>query len=187
MSAALTHAELVAALDAMQLGVDASDMHGSLAGYLCAGGRAGPGQVLEALQLESDDAAVRDRAHALLDRLYGEALAQLDDPQLGFGPLLPDDEYPLDQRAEALVEWCRGFLGGFGLAGDSPSRKLSDDGKEILHDFGAIAGSHLSSRGDEEDERALAEVLEFVRVGAMLLFAEVAAMAGPGPASTTLH
>lgn len=183
--APLTYAELEKALQSMQLGVSASDMHGSLVGYLCAGGTAGADRVLDALALESEDAHARDQAHQLLERLRGHALHQLKDSQLGFQPLLPSDEAPLDERADALVEWCRGFLGGFGLGGADVHKRLSGDGSEILRDFGAIAGSQLAVDEGEDDEAALAEVQEFVRVGAMLLYTEVHTDAGP--ASKTVH
>lgn len=185
MNAALSYAELGEALDAMHLGVSASDMHGSLVGYLCAGGKAGASRVLDALEIESDDAHTRDGAHEVLERCYAESRRQLEDPGLGFAPLMPADERPLEERADALVEWCRGFLGGFGLAGADVHGKLSEDGREILRDFGAIAAAHLDFEGDEADEEALTEVLEFLRVGAMLLFTELA----PPPASPskTVH
>lgn len=182
---ALTYGELGEMLDTMHLGVSAADMHGSLVGYLCAGGQAGAARVLDALKIESDDAHARDGAHDVLERLYVDSRRQLEDPELGFQPLMPDDERSLEERADALVDWCRGFLGGFGLGGAGVHARLSDDGKEILRDFGAIAASHLSFEGGEEDEGALAEVLEFIRVGAMLLFAEVAS--SMAPATKTLH
>ncbi|MCR6701157.1 MAG: UPF0149 family protein [Dokdonella sp.] len=67
----------------------------------------------------------------------------------------------------------RGFLGGAGLAG-LDSRALSDDADEILRDFAGIAASQLDYAGDEEDEAALAEVQEFVRIGVLLLQRELA-------------
>lgn len=179
----VTHAELGTALVQMQLSVSASDLHGSLTGYLCAGGRAGPRHVLDALQLESEDARVGDQAHALLERLYRDCVQQLQDPQLGFAPLLPGDDVALEERADGVVEWCRGFLGGFGLAGGTP-KKLSADGNEVLGDLGTIAASQLTVDGEDGDENALVEVIEFVRVGVLLLYAESGA-AADGPA--TLH
>ncbi|GAP66149.1 hypothetical protein MBSD_n1451 [Mizugakiibacter sediminis] len=170
----ITHAALGAALAQLRFGVAASDLHGSLTGYLCGGGRAGARHFLEALELEGEDAAAaHDGAHRVLEQLYGECHAQLEDPELGFAPLLPEDGRPLAERADALVEWCRGFLGGLGLAGAGAQRPLSDDGQEILRDLGTIAGSRFSYGDDDEDENALAEVLEFVRVGVLLLYVEL--------------
>lgn len=179
---AITHAELGDALADLRFGVGASDLHGSLTGFLCAGGVASTSNWLQRLAIEPDDTqAVR---LALLDRLFHECRAQLDDPEFGFEPLLPDDEEPLDCRADALIEWCRGFLGGLGLAGVGAEHAWSTEGAEILHDLGAIAGMCFEYEDTEEDESALAEVLEFIRVGVLLLHTELTAVS---PRHSTLH
>jgi len=121
----------------------------------------------------------------LLKRLAKQCETELTDPELGFEPLLPEDDRPLAERAEAMVDWCRGFLGGFGLAGTPAHAQLSDEAQEILRDFGNIAGSSFDFGNEDEDEDALIEVQEFVRVGAMLLHTECAAH--DGPASGTVH
>lgn len=185
-AAPITHAQLGELLATLRFGVDPSDLHGSLTGYLCAGGQANARDWLAALQVQLDDAeaaaAVRS---ATLQQLFAECAAWLADPDLRFEPLLPAADTPLDVRADALVEWCRGFLGGVGLTGTADQRGLSADCAEILRDFGTIAGSHFEYADSEEDESALAEVIEFIRVGVLLLHAELA-RAGM-PAKTTLH
>ncbi len=165
---ALTHDELTRALAPLRLGMGASDLHGSLTGYLCAGGRAGAEDWPAALELEPDAKA----DHDVLRRLYHDCRAQLDDPDLGFEPLLPESDAPLERRADALVEWCRGFLGGVGLSG-SPVNALTPDATEVLADIGRIASSRFDYDEPEEDESALFEVLEFVRVGVLLLHTEL--------------
>jgi len=178
---AMTHAQLGELLDKLHVGVSPSDLHGSLTGYLCAG--AGSGQSaqewLSALKLELEPAAgVPDDT---LDRLHDQCASRLNDPEMRFEPLLPAAETALDERAEALVQWCRGFLGGLGLAGGVSPDGLSADALEILQDFGAIAGSRFEYAEREEDENALSEVIEFIRVGVLLLHAELVAgeLAGP--------
>jgi len=170
-SSPLTHAELARALETLRLGMGASDLHGSLTGYLCAGGNAGIAEWPAALEIEPDPKiALRNDA---LDRLYRDCRAQLDDPDLGFEPLLPAHDVPVERRADALVEWCRGFLGGVGLSGGATARTLSPDASEVLADLGRIASSRFAYEDAEEDESALSEVLEFVRVGVLLLHAEL--------------
>jgi uncharacterized protein YgfB (UPF0149 family) len=177
----MTYAELATALKTLRLGVGASDLHGSLTGYLCAGGRAGVEEWPRALEIEPEAAtALNDIA---LRRLYTDCRAQLEDPDLGFEPLLPGLEAPVELRAEALVEWCRGFLGGVGLSGAQP-RALSPDATEVLTDLGRIASSRFDYDNAEEDEVAISEVLEFVRVGVLLLHAE---MRKPRKPTHTLH
>lgn len=171
----ITHAELDLALSELRFGVGPSDLHGSLTGFLCAGGVANARNWLQRLEIDADDqVADRDR-HALLDRLFRDCRQQLEDPDLGFEPLLPGDDQPLAERADALVQWCRGFLGGFGLSGAGKPENLSGDSAEILRDFSTIAGTRFEYEDAEEDESALAEVLEFIRVGVLLLHTEMAA------------
>lgn len=170
-SSPITYAELAGAVEALHLGMGASDLHGSLIGYLCAGGKAGANDWPAALELEPDSAVVL--RNDVLGRLYGQCREQLDDPDLGFEPLLPPTDAPLERRADALVEWCRGFLGGVGLSGSPEAEPLSGDANEVLVDFGRIASSRFTYDDAEEDETALSEVLEFVRVGVLLLHTEL--------------
>lgn len=182
----ITHAQLGELLATLQFGVDPSDLHGSLTGFLCAGGHADSRDWLTALQLETDKTAAAAVANAgPLQQLYLECSAWLDDPDLRFEPLLPATDTPVDVRADALVEWCRGFIGGIGLAGMADAGGLSSDGAEILRDFNTIAASHFEYSDNEEDESALAEVIEFIRVGVLLLHTELAATSLP--VKVTVH
>lgn len=169
------------------LAVSASELHGSVCGLLAGGGSAGGGSLLGQLQLQADatQGVVDPEGQALLARLLQSCATALADPELGFEPLLPADDQPLAERADATVAWCRGFLGGFGLAGAASHAKLSDEAREVLHDLGAIAGSSFDYGDETEDEDALIEVHEFMRVGALLLHAECAAP--PPGTSRTVH
>jgi len=179
------HDQLDALIVRLQLGTDASELHGSLSGYLAGGGSLRGGSVLEALHLDAEAETPQAADAALLRRLARECEAELADPELGFEPLLPPDDRPLAERADALVVWCRGFLGGFGLAGAAAHAGLSDEAKEILRDLGTIAGSSFEFQDADEDEDALIEVQEFVRMGALLLHTECTA--SDDPASGTVH
>jgi uncharacterized protein YgfB (UPF0149 family) len=177
--------ELDTAIRRLQLGADASELHGSLCGFLAGGGTPVRQSLLAALELEGEVTTASVQDQALLDRLAKQARGELADPELGFEPLLPADDRPLTERADALVEWCRGFLGGFGLAGAGAHAKLSDEAQEILRDLTTIASSAFDFGDESEDEDALIEVHEFVRMGAMLLFTECQ---GAQPqAGDTLH
>lgn len=179
---AVTYAQLDDVIARLRLGVGPSDLHGSLTGYLCAGANAETHDWLAALELETD--ANLDVSDTTLQQLRTQCAAKLEDPQMRFEPLLPTSDSPVAVRADALVEWCRGFLGGLGLAGVLPHDGLSEDAREILHDFAAIAGSHFEYADGEEDENALAEVIEFIRVGVMLLHTELSILEDGKP---TLH
>lgn len=171
MTSSADFSAIANALQPLRLGVSASDLHGSLTGYLCAGARVGADDWPDALQLEFD--APDATGDEVLRRLYHLCRAQFEGARANVDPLLPPRSVPLPQRAEALVEWCRGFLGGFGLAGVTERATLPADASEILSDLGTIAASRFDYAGNAEDEQALADVLDFVRIGTALLHREV--------------
>ncbi len=180
-----THAELSEALSTMQLGMSASELHGALAGYLSAGGLSPAREWLSALALEEiDDAIGEAPARELFDRLFTGCAADLEDPELAFDLLLPDDSASMGERAVALVDWCRGFLGGLGLSGVDLEQGLSGEAGEILGDLARIAATRFDdASGGEEDEQAYAEVVEYVRVGVLLLHNDLARL----PDGATRH
>lgn len=169
MTASDEYAAIVHALARWQAGTGASELHGSLSGYLCAGGHADAANWLDRLEVTpGSDGATAD---PVLRDLFERARAQFAGDPAQVKPLLPPA--PLAQRAQALVEWCRGFLGGFGLGGAAASANLSDEGEEILRDLGMIAGTRLDS-GDA-DEASFDEVLAFVETAVALLHRHVRA------------
>ncbi|WEN16054.1 UPF0149 family protein [Rhodanobacter sp. AS-Z3] len=166
------HDDIDALIMRLRLGTEASELHGSLCGYLAGGATPQGGNVLAALQLDGEATAPSADDLSLLQRLTRQCESELSDAELGFEPLLPADDRPLTERAEAVVDWCRGFLGGFGLAGTAAHASLSEEAQEILRDLGTIAASSFDFDNEDEDEDALIEVQEFIRVGVLLLYTE---------------
>ena len=164
------HAAVAAELHALAVGTDASELHGSLCGYLSGGGETpARGDWIGRMLADPDPLPVpRDGA---LDQLFTATSELLDSPDFGFELLLPSADESVSERGEALLGWCRGFLGGFGLAaGAEPP--LSEESRDALADLGRIAGSELSYEDPVNDEEALEEVAEFVRVAALLLHSD---------------
>lgn len=141
------------------------ELHGALCGWLAGGGasvREWPARVL------ADAALPTPAAGGALDELRLASAAQLSDRSFDFALVLPEADESLAERSGALFEWCRGFLGGFGLAaGGRPP--LSEEGSEALGDLAKLAAAQPQTDGDEEDEEALVEIEEFVRVAVLLL------------------
>lgn len=154
--------------------VDASELHGALCGWLAGGGTddaAWPARVM------ADDTLPPEPRAGALEALRTATAAQLDDRAFGLELLLADDAAPLAERSGSLFAWCRGFLGGFGLAAGS-APPLSEEGTEALADIARFAAATAQDDGDEEDEQALVEIEEFVRVCALLLYGDC--VLGPG-------
>lgn len=158
-------ADVAAASRQLGLAMDAPELHGALCGWLAGGGAVGAGWLGRVL---ADDAMPDPAPESALDQLRRASSAQLEDRGFGFELLLPAANRPLDERAEALFAWCRGFLGGFGLSAGAAA-PLSEEGQEALQDLARLAKAAPESSEDEEDEDALAELEEFVRVAVLLL------------------
>lgn len=180
------------------LNLDPSECHGTLCGLLCATdavqGAAWVNQVLSgqpglpdiphapAQQVANGD----ERTQLLI--LYKNTVTQLDDPEYGFTLLLPDDEAPLAQRVEALSRWCQGFLLGLGLGGVQDQSGLPGDSHEVVRDFVEISRlAQGEGEEREEDEAAFAEIVEYVRMAALLVYEELRPMRAERPDDAPVH
>jgi uncharacterized protein YgfB (UPF0149 family) len=168
---------------------DPAEAHGSLAGALCSSRNYGLIEWLHEILPEDspDEAALQS---SVLQNVYDSMVRSLGGNDANFEPLLPDDDAPLVERAEALSSWCQGFLYGLGSGNTADPSKVSSEAGEIIRDLTEI--THVGVADDEENEEnetAFAEVVEFVRVGVQLLFVELAPARGEEsvPGATSLH
>src|SRR5690606_19989646 len=109
--------EVESASRSRELGAGASELHGGLCGWLAGGGSDGPDWLARVLADADIDAVAPGDA---FDRLREASVAQLEDREFGFELLLPEADARLYERRGALFDWCRGFVGGFGLAAGPP-------------------------------------------------------------------
>lgn len=163
----------------------AGELHGFLVGQLAAGRRFSRSEWLRSANEQADLSRNPDEvAGDLLFSLYEHTLASLQDNELDFQPLLPADETPLLQRAEALGHWCQGFLLGFGLAGNTSTNDA--ELAESLRDLAAVAqvGADDDTESDS-GESDLFSICEYVRLTAIDIFWQHYPDAPPGrPAAT---
>lgn len=158
-----TWQEVAESADRLQLATSPAELHGALCGWLAAGGADLPGWLA---QVMVDPALPTPEKGGALDLLRAASASQLADPSFGFQLLLP--EAAANVRAPALFAWCRGFLSGFGLAiGEKP---LSEEGQEALADLGNLAAAQFDEGDDDED--ALSEIEEYLRMAVLLLHAD---------------
>lgn len=157
--------------ESQQLGLaaNAAELHGGLSGWLAGGGENSerwPARIL------ADDSLPTPAQNGPLEQLRQATSSQLEDRDFAFELLLTEDSAPPAARADALFEWCRSFLGSFGLAsGKRP--QLSEEGDEALRDLAKLAqASSADFDSTDEDEDALAEIEEFVRVAVLLLHSD---------------
>ena len=158
-----------------------AELHGLLCGHLCGGGRYQEHEwsrvAWELLEVvEPPDRDLDDLIHDL----YHTTLRQLNDSNFSFELLLPHEEQSLQQRTEALSQWCHGFLSGFGSIDEwrqLDADDVSGDVEDILQDFAAFVQINVEAEADQaesdEDDTSEAdyfEIIEYVRVATINLF-----------------
>lgn len=149
-----------AAITQAKLGVTPAELQGSITAFLCAGWSGRACELLDSLALEGDagDAV----AGGNLDDLIERAAARINSRLRAQEPIeLVLPESPLAARADAVVDWCRGFLGGLGLTGVLAGPAQTAEVAELLAGLGQIAASHFAC--DDDDEAALDDLLDFIR------------------------
>jgi uncharacterized protein YgfB (UPF0149 family) len=188
------YSRIAAALESAGALSDPSECHGSLSGMLAALPDGEWRHAWLRLSLHGRDADDSGEALSLpadsrpvLDALYEGTCASLSDLHLRFQPLLPPDDQPIADRARALGNWCQGFLYGFSLARPGDISGLPGQVTEVLDDLARIAQvEQPDGEGNEQDEAALVEIIEYIRVASQLVHDELR-LAGAPPASGRTH
>lgn len=151
-----------------------SHFHGALCGALCIA----PASEIDPLALiderpDESEPADPESHHALLT-LRDETYADLLSEEFPFEPLLPEDSLPLAERTAALAAWCSGFLFGISTQRKLDMRVLTPEARETVQDFTQFTHAEVDSEDESEgDETAYAELVEYIRTGAQILFFEL--------------
>lgn len=168
----------------------ASESHGALCGMLCAQGATDVAQwMLHVLGEHDESNKVLQAAGKSLMQIHRTSVEQMNDSNIEFELMLPDDDEALETRVEALGTWCQGFVYGLAVGGIKEDTELPEDSKEIIRDIieisraGYIADDEAEYEISEEDEQAFVEVSEYVRMGTLLIYEELQ----PLQSSQTVH
>jgi len=153
---------------------EAAEAHGTLAGALCA---AGTYRLEDWLAEILPEGSMGTAGAQPLRDLYEQTCGALQGAQMQFDLLMPADSEPLGLRTEALTLWCNGFVYGLGTGGASDPQQLPGDASEIVRDLTQIMLAGVDENdGQEANEAALAELIEFVRVGVQVVFEDLSAL-----------
>jgi uncharacterized protein YgfB (UPF0149 family) len=99
--------------------------------------------------------------------LLSATLSDLNNNEFKFELLMPDDEALMPIKLQSLANWCDSFLYGFAL-----SEVKIDEGSEsmgFIKDLSEIAMVDTQDDANVQNDLALEELLEYVRVGVLLL------------------
>jgi len=198
MGLTIDHYELEVALRRCGSTWNAGQAHGLLCSRLALAGADGASRWLLQVLADTDpDNALRTECEALLDALCTATWQQLAERQSDFMLLLPDEDDSVQVRAEAMGQWCEGFLHGLvsEAHGDELRERLAGEPlSDIIEDMLEITRGAAGDEADdeEEDDDALSELVEYLRVAAQLTYEELAEFRGPASTaprneSATLH
>lgn len=156
----------------------ASQWHGLLCGLLTTGRPVGA-QLWHSMasQYTGDDILLDSDLEELLAQYIDQQKKQFSDERISFDMVLPDDEQPLEERAEALGQWCGAYLFGLSAGGVNRDTEMDADSQELLRDMAEISRVEFDEEeADIEDEIQYNELLEYIRVGVLLLNTELNAL-----------
>ncbi|CAM4233772.1 UPF0149 family protein [Pseudoalteromonas byunsanensis] len=150
-----------------------AEVHGAISGLLACGLNIEEKEYLGLLSdVFNEGQAFQEELKQFFAKMYKHVVEHFSDDEFHFELFLPSEDESLIDQANALVGWVSGFLLGFGLK-QKDYGKLSVDVKEVISDFTEITKLDTHFDDTEEDQQALHEIIEYIRVSAMLCFAEM--------------
>ncbi len=167
--------ELVKQSGAMQ---EPAECHGLLSALLCGSKDAIRIWLDELITEQHEGDLLQEEAKEMLEGFAGVVKVQLQGTDLSYELLLPDDDNALHERVYAMAQWCQGFYLGLGIIGINDLEQLPDDSREVVQDMMEIArienyDEQSEDQATEEDEGAYAELVEYLRVGVLLIYEEL--------------
>ncbi|MGR8932809.1 MAG: UPF0149 family protein [Gammaproteobacteria bacterium] len=141
-----------------------AEAHGIATAMLCVDMRCDAATWLREVLRDAEALEIETRAPLLL--LFESTRRLLQDEDFEFDLMLPDEDTSLQQRAEALRDWCHGFL--FGIGHSRSNGEWPGECRELIQDIVEISRLDASAEG-EEDENALTQIHEFLRTAVLLI------------------
>lgn len=159
------YSELSQTLSQTALKLNPAQAHGLMCGVLCGSQNS---------DIAWDKWAAGDQSAdgiAALQALYDVTARQLSEFSFDFQLMLPPDGSDIAWRAEALTLWCQGFLTGLKMADIAIVGRKPSDVTEAISDMIEVAKmDYEEAISNEEDEIAYVELVEYVRLSAVLIY-----------------
>ena len=168
-----TYNDIMTALHSGHSPMHPSQVHGYLCGLICATGGATNAAWQQQIFGDSPDATSVDT----LQNLYETSYHQMTDFSFEFSLLLPEGDAKIDVRTEALGLWSQGFLTGLQQENVPIENREPSDLTEAIDDLVEIAQVNFDSMNEadnnDDNETAYFELVEYVRLAALLVFHEL--------------
>ena len=155
-------------------GIHASKCHGFLCAFVCGNGQVQEQQIRDYFLLDTDKIVNPDECFIQLKALAEVIETQMYSSDLELVLLLANEDDPLAERSRSLAKWCQGFMSVLGMSGVNQGG-IPSVSKELTGDFYKIArlGADNEDESDRENNFALMELTEYVRMGTLFIFEEL--------------
>lgn len=161
-----------AAMEAAGFESSAAEIHGTICGVLASPEAEKTDWLAAIVAVENIDAeSLPKPASEQLLVLFQASRNALKDENFSFAIFIPEaDNNSIATRTEAVAAWCRGFLMGLSAGGLKEFATLSDSVREGLEDLLDIAEVEAEQGEDEQQQQALSDLEEYVRVVVQLVY-----------------
>jgi uncharacterized protein len=150
--------------------IQAAEAHGLICGIICVS----PENITSSWQKLILGSETNTQSLQILQDLYIESLKQISEFSFEFALTLPNDNLDINIRTEALGLWCQGFLTGLRQAKTPIENGASEEVIDALNDLTEIAQVNSGNIEESpEDETAYMELVEYVRLVALMIFHEL--------------
>ncbi len=162
--------DIALALERSGAVISPAELHGICSGLLIKDASTSEARLHQIALGNTDKGDVlADETARMLTQLMKATQAQLQDAELGFELLTPDEDEALETRIAAACDWARGLV--YGLA--EQGVKTSDcpaDTADFIQDCLTLANNEYSvdEGSAEENEDLYFELLEFLRMGTLM-------------------
>jgi yecA family protein len=169
----LSYENFTAMLKQHNIIVDASEVQGILCGMLGGGMNIDDQEWIQALaDMINQGDEIPPFVQGQIELMFNKICQEFIEADFALQLCLPSDLSSINIRGAAFVNWVHGFLLGFGLH-QNDLTGCSAETKEALEDLSDIAKLEDAMEENEESEQAFFEVIEYVRISAMLCFNEL--------------
>ena len=148
-----------------------AEIHGVATGLVCCGeDESTLKNWAPILTRELEDDVSRTLVEDVLSGLVAVTQRALESTDFTFQVLLPPDSTDIATRTTALADWCAGFCTGTAFNNHFNEVDLEPDALEALTDIARIAEVEPGTDSTEDQEKALLELEEYLKVGTQLIF-----------------
>ncbi len=172
-----TFLEVSEALSHLSALGSASESHGLLCALLSAHVKLRQEAWVDALLNEHIEQTDKEgqQAYAVLQQLFQVTQEAFQADDFSMPILLPADEVSLEERIDAVSEWCSGYITGLHLLGMDVTHNKNPLIKEALDDLVSVSRVELTPEDekDPESEIRYVELIEFVKAAVLTVADEL--------------